>query len=74
MATKTYYDFDTEFTFGKYAGKEVHEVLDIDPQYLEWCINNLENICFFSSVVSAVKTAMKKISSTKTTNKFYKKY
>ena len=72
MANKTCYDFDTEFTFGKYEGKEVHEVLDIAPQYLEWCINNLENIYFTSSVVSAVKSAMKKI--TITTKKTYKIY
>ena len=72
MPNKTCYDFDTEFTFGKYYGLEVHMLLDRDPQYLEWCINNLENIYFTSSVVAAVKSAMKKI--TITTKKTYKRY
>ena len=36
------------FEFGKYEGKKVNEVAKLDPQYLEWCIINLDN--FFLSV------------------------
>lgn len=36
--------------FGKYEGKRVTEIATLDPQYLEWCIINLDN--FFLAVSS----------------------
>lgn len=33
---------DTIFTFGKYKGKLVDDVLMTDEKYLRWCINNLK--------------------------------
>ncbi len=29
------------FTFGKYSGKKVDEVVNLDRKYLQWCLKNL---------------------------------
>lgn len=31
-----------EFQFGKYKGKTLFYVLDNNPQYIIWCINNIK--------------------------------
>lgn len=30
------------FTFGKYKGRSIMSVLDENPAYVEWCINNIK--------------------------------
>jgi hypothetical protein len=30
----------SKINFGKYKGKTVHEVLEENPQYIKWCIEN----------------------------------
>lgn len=37
-----YYNINTTFYFGKYKGKTVKDVLDIQPSYLNWCAENLD--------------------------------
>lgn len=34
------YNLKTKLTFGGYKGKTLEEVLNIDPLYIEWCMNN----------------------------------
>ena len=29
-------------TFGKYKNRPVQDVMDTDPNYFEWCIDNIE--------------------------------
>ena len=31
------------FNFGKYKGKTLLHVIDNDPQYIIWCINNIKD-------------------------------
>jgi len=38
------------FYFGKYHGQPVREVADKNPDYIEWCANNLEHIDFSENV------------------------
>ena len=38
-------DLDSVLTFGKYRGKTLKEVFDLDIYYLVWC---LENITWFN--------------------------
>lgn len=38
-----FYEFDTTFTFGKYKGKTIGEILEIEPAYLDWCAINLDH-------------------------------
>jgi hypothetical protein len=39
---KKYYS-DTKLTFGKYEGKVIEEILHSDPEYIEWCMINLDH-------------------------------
>ncbi|QED38991.1 hypothetical protein FK178_15260 [Antarcticibacterium arcticum] len=39
---KIYY-LDTCFNFGKYEGKTLEEVISIQPDYINWCILNLDH-------------------------------
>lgn len=34
------YDLDDTMNFGKYAGKTIKEVADLDPEYLHQCHKN----------------------------------
>ena len=37
------YRQETEFTFGKYNGEIMRTVILKDPQYIDWCIMNLDH-------------------------------
>lgn len=50
-----FYDFDTEFTFGKYEGKTVREILEIQPTYLDWCAINLDHFYISGEVIEEIK-------------------
>lgn len=50
-----FYDFDTEFTFGKYEGKTVREILEIQPTYLDWCAINLDHFYITEEVIQEIK-------------------
>lgn len=36
------YDLDSLLKFGKYKGKVLEDVLNDDPEYLAWCLENIE--------------------------------
>ena len=38
-----FYDLNTEFTFGKYKGNTIRQILDFQPSYLDWCAINLDH-------------------------------
>lgn len=33
---------DSVLKFGKYRGEKLGEVMDTDPKYLEWCLENVD--------------------------------
>lgn len=37
------YDLDTPLQFGKHKGRPVEDVLNEDPYYLYWCLENVEH-------------------------------
>ena len=49
------YYLEREFTFGKFKGKTVEEVLDLQPSYIDWCIINLEHFYISESVLQGIK-------------------
>ena len=51
---KTYY-LNTTLTFGKYQGKTLKEIADINPSYIEWCILNLNHFNITPSTFEAIK-------------------
>lgn len=50
-----FYTLDTEFTFGKYEGKTVKEVLEIQPAYLDWCAINLDHFYISDETITEIK-------------------
>jgi len=50
-----FYNLDTEFTFGKFEGKTVKDILDIQPSYLDWCAINLDHFYISDEVVEEIK-------------------
>ncbi len=47
-----FYHFDTIFPAGKYKGKTLNEVLEIDIKYIEQCILNVDYFFFFENRLS----------------------
>ena len=52
-----FYNLDTEFTFGKYEGKTVREILEIQPAYLDWCAINLDHFYISEEVIEEIKVS-----------------
>jgi hypothetical protein len=51
-----FYNIETVFDFGKYAGKSVREVLDIQPSYIDWCIINLNYFYISQAEIDYIKS------------------
>ena len=52
-----FYNFDTKFTFGKYEGKTLQEVIEIQPSYIEWCAINLDHFCISEEIVTEINSS-----------------
>ena len=50
-----FYTLDTEFTFGKYEGKTVKEILELQPTYLDWCAINLDHFYISEEIIAEIK-------------------
>lgn len=48
------YNLKTKITFGRYKGKTLEEVLNINPLYIEWCMNNIDEFKFDESAYKKV--------------------
>ncbi|WP_433896561.1 hypothetical protein [Sphingobacterium mizutaii] len=50
-----FYTLDTEFTFGKFQGNTLRQVIDIQPSYLDWCSLNLDHFYMSNEVIEEIK-------------------
>jgi len=50
-----FYTLDTEFTFGKFSGKTIREVIKIQPDYIDWCAINLDHFYISDEIITEVK-------------------
>lgn len=50
-----FYDLDTEFSFGKYQGKSVRQIIELQLSYLNWCALNLEHFYMSENVIEEVR-------------------
>lgn len=48
---------DYVFNFGKYKGKSFNEVLDTDPHYIRWCVENINIFNVSPKVETAIEVA-----------------
>jgi hypothetical protein len=49
------YELDTEFTFGKYKGKTVRQMLDLQPTYIDWCSINLDHFHIAENIIEEIR-------------------
>jgi hypothetical protein len=49
-----FYNLDTQFTFGKFEGKTLKEVIKIDVSYLEWCSINLDHFYLSDETIDLI--------------------
>lgn len=50
-----FYELNSVFYFGKYQGKTVMEILDLQPSYLDWCAINLDHFLMNENVIDEIK-------------------
>lgn len=46
------------FEFGKHMGRYVSEVMDDYPDYIVWCMQNLDHVCFSEEIVAVVSDSV----------------
>lgn len=51
-----FYTLDTEFSFGKFQGNTVRQVIEIEPSYLDWCALNLDHFYISDEVIEEIKS------------------
>lgn len=51
-----FYNLDTEFTFGKFEGSTVRQIIDTQPTYLDWCAINLDHFYISDEVIEEIKS------------------
>lgn len=49
------YDFDKLFTFGKYEGKTLRQIIDLQPSYINWCVEALDHFYISEVVIEEIK-------------------
>ncbi len=64
------YNENTEFTFGKYEGKSLQEVSQIDTSYIDWCLCNLDHFCLEDEVFEHLKNVISAEGITQQTEKW----
>ncbi len=48
------YELETTFGFGKYEGKTVRQILDLQPSYLNWCAITLDHFYISDEVIDEI--------------------
>lgn len=51
-----FYDTDSIFTFGKYEGMTIAEVYEIDPKYIKYCEENIDEFYVSPRVMRELKS------------------
>lgn len=47
---------DDAFTFGKYRNMTLSDIIEFDPNYIEWCQKNTQNVFLLDSVIEEIKS------------------
>ena len=50
-----FYDLDSQITFGKYEGKTIREIVDLQPNYIDWCATNLDHFYISEDLIEEIK-------------------
>jgi len=55
MNRSTFYSLDDEFQFGKHLGSSLRSVINDDPGYLVWCLENLIHLEMSSELIETIR-------------------
>ena len=55
MNRSTFYSLDDEFKFGKHLGDSLKNVLESDPGYLVWCLDNLSHFMMSADLIEEIR-------------------
>lgn len=57
MMNEAYYfkDLCTSFAFGKYKGEPLCVVLEANPDYIYWCVNNIQDFFFSKNAIDEIR-------------------
>lgn len=50
-----FYDLDSVIAFGKFKGKTIREIIELQPNYLQWCLINLHHFYLPDHVIEEIK-------------------
>lgn len=48
------YNLESKFTFGKFEGKTLREVIEVEPSYIDWCSLNLDHFYISANTIEEV--------------------
>lgn len=50
-----YYSLDNVIRFGKHQGSSLNMIIETDPGYLVWCLENINRLCFSFDLIKEIK-------------------
>ncbi|MCQ2345893.1 MAG: hypothetical protein MJZ82_03915 [Paludibacteraceae bacterium] len=48
---------ESRFTFGRYKGLTLADVMDINPEYLIWCVTTIEQFLLYDNALEEIRIA-----------------
>lgn len=60
MSTTTQYRLDDPLRFGRYEGRELWRVIEQEPEYVRWCLRNLDHFDLDDEAFAAYKKEMER--------------
>jgi hypothetical protein len=54
LTNMKFYNLETKFTFGKYEGLTVEDVIDLEISYIEFCLYNLDHFYISDEVIAKI--------------------
>jgi len=52
-----YYSLNTEFKFGKFKGVSVNEIIDVEPDYIDWCVIHINDFYISPTALDEITLA-----------------
>lgn len=55
MSKYTFLSLEDEFLFGKHKGSSLNTIIECDPGYLVWCLDNISRLSFSLELIEEIK-------------------
>lgn len=57
MGIVEFTSLESRFTFGRHKGLNLADVMDLDPQYLNWCITHIDEFLLHDDALEQIQIA-----------------